>query len=413
MNKQRNDLLAGLFILVCIGLGIGVIVGVKGVGRIMEPTRQVTARFPVGVDLGGLRAGAEVRLGGAKLGNVRAVEIEADNDGLPFVAVRFDVPDRFKLRRDALVRVKESLTGGAVINIESLGSDAELADGEMVVGRAGGLAEALASISALGPEAVALTQDMRQFVAEARAELTPRATDLFDRANTAVATFEKSADEMRLLVAEARGHLPGIIERYNNVADRTAESMTNLRDILGDTKDDFRTVMSNVSAATGTFRDRVPQLFDRVDEVASSLQQTMGSAARALEEINATATNAKEATAGVRSIVTTNRGRIEQMIQSLKTTADNLEDASAEIRRSPWRLLYQPKEAELANLNLFDSARQFAIGARNLNDASSALRDAMNDPNITEAELRPLVERLNRSFEEFKRVEKALFDRVQ
>ena len=101
------------------------------------------------------------------------------------------------------------------------------------------------------------------------------------------------------------------------------------------------------------------------------------------------------------------------MIQSLKTTADNLEDASAEIRRSPWRLLYQPKEAELANLNLFDSARQFAIGARNLNDASAALRDALADPNITDEQLRPLVEQLNRSFEQFKRVEQALFEKVR
>ncbi|HMO25807.1 MAG TPA: hypothetical protein PKB10_06015, partial [Tepidisphaeraceae bacterium] len=388
MNKQRNDLLAGLFILVSIALGIGIIVGVKGVGRIIEPTRRITARFPVDVDLGGLRAGAEVRLGGARLGNVQSVQIESDDQGTPFVAVRFDVPERFTVRADAIVRVKESLTGGAVVNIESLGAGDPLTAGQTVAGRAGSLSEAIASISELGPEAVALTQDLRQFVGEARAELTPRAEQLFDRANNAVITFEKSADEMRLLVAEARGHLPGIIDRYNTVADRTAEAMTNLRDILGDTKDDFRTVMSNVSNATLTFRERVPQLFDRVDEVATSLQATMHSASKALEEINATAVNAKDATAGVRSIVTTNRGRIEQMIQSLKTTADNLEDASAEIRRSPWRLLYQPKEAELANLNLFDSARQFAIGARNLNDASAALRDALADPNITDEQLR-------------------------
>ena len=51
--------------------------------------------------------------------------------------------------------------------------------------------------------------------------------------------------------------------------------------------------------------------------------------------------------------------RIISRIFSLKSSSDNLKGASAEIRRSPWRLLYHPGPGELDNLELYDAARQF------------------------------------------------------
>ena len=71
-----------------------------------------------------------------------------------------------------------------------------------------------------------------------------------------------------------------------------------------------------------------------------------------------------------------------------------------EIRRSPWRLLYKPSNNEMSNLNLYDSARQFAEGANSMSDAAEALRDALKDPDAKPEQLQKLVDELDASIAE-------------
>lgn len=101
------------------------------------------------------------------------------------------------------------------------------------------------------------------------------------------------------------------------------------------------------------------------------------------------------------------------MIESLKATSDNLKYASVEIRHSPWRLLYQPKPDEVANLNIYDSVRQFAEGADSLDDAAAALRDALKDPNADPAQVKRLMQHLDDSFAKFQGVQQKLWKDVR
>jgi phage shock protein A len=101
------------------------------------------------------------------------------------------------------------------------------------------------------------------------------------------------------------------------------------------------------------------------------------------------------------------------MIDSLKKAGDNLKNATAEIRRSPWRLLYKPAPNEMANLNIYDSARQFAEGANDLNDAAAALRDSLKNGQAGEEEVKKLMERLEEKFSHFKEVEQKLWTNVK
>ena len=101
------------------------------------------------------------------------------------------------------------------------------------------------------------------------------------------------------------------------------------------------------------------------------------------------------------------------MIASLKETGDNLKFGTAEIRRSPWRLLYKPSAGEMANLNLYDAARQFADGAGDLSDAATALRDALNAGDASDTDLQKLIEKLDKSFANFSSVEADLWKKVR
>jgi hypothetical protein len=101
------------------------------------------------------------------------------------------------------------------------------------------------------------------------------------------------------------------------------------------------------------------------------------------------------------------------MLTGLRDTSSNLENASAEIRRSPWRLLYQPKADELSNLNIYDSAREFSEAATRLNDAATAVRDAAKDPAISPERMKELLDALDTSFEKYRTVETKLWETVK
>lgn len=413
MRRQRNELAAGLFILVSIALIIGVVIGVKGLTTLTESTRSYRARFALDADVGGLQPGAEVRLGGTRAGTVRAVGIETDPHGVTSIVVEFTLASRFVVRDDAVVRIREALTGAPVLNIESLGAGTPLAEGGTLPGQPGAISSALSTLAEVAPDVRQVVNEIRGMVGEIRGDSIPRAHALLDSATRTADSLRETSDRARALVEHVDAKVDPVIDRYNAVADRSAEAAAHLRDILGDTKTDFRATMSNLNAASGAFNERLPKLFDRIDEVAASVRVTLGTAETALREIKDAATTAKDATADARSLLVSNRGRIDAMILSLRNTASNLENASAEVRRSPWRLLYQPRGEELSNLDLFDTARQFAVGATQLNDAATALRDALDDPRVDARRLNELMLVLEQKHGEFERAQRALFERIK
>src|SRR5690348_13823688 len=96
MKKDRNAFKAGLFIVVTIVLIVVIVVSIKGAGRFVEPQQQRVAGFPLGADIGGLRVGDEVRLGGLKVGTIDSIDpagLDTKDAGL---VVKFSLPVRYR-----------------------------------------------------------------------------------------------------------------------------------------------------------------------------------------------------------------------------------------------------------------------------------------------------------------------------
>src|SRR5439155_25584550 len=128
-----------------------------------------------------------------------------------------------------------------------------------------------------------------------------------------------TAENAKQLTAALRGKIDDIIERYNKVTERLAEVMTNLRDILGDTKPDIRGALANINAASGTLKDKLPKLLDDFDSLVKKVNNELESTTGVLADIKATVVNLRDATGSARSLLVTNRGKIDDMISSLKT----------------------------------------------------------------------------------------------
>ena len=371
MANDRNAFKAGLFILTAIALGVTIFVMIRGAGAFFRPTRTLTAAFMLDENLGGLKVGDTVRVGGYDQGRVTAITfMEGEKQHFQ---VRFTLPDHYDLRQDALVQVEQGLTGTSNLNISGFGSGMAWKDGDILDGRPSSLSE----FYAIAPEA-------RGLVTEVRSKVGP-----------GYANYEKTV-----------GNADKAIVTFD-------QAMASVRDVLGDTGTDVRGTLANLNATTGTLKDRLPKTIDRIDTFLDTTTRTVDSARGTLEDIRVAASNTKDVTAEARSLLTRNRSRLDKIIESLRDTSTNLESASAEIRRSPWRLLYTPKPDEVANLTLYNSARQFAGAATALNDAAAAVRDAAKDPTTTKEQLDALLAGLNASFEHYQEVEKVLWRNVK
>lgn len=379
MPNDKNAFKAGLFILTALGLGIGILFAIRGTGALFHPMRSLTATFDLSENVGGLKAGDSVRIGGVDQGRVQQIEFLEPGEGRPAPQFRvtFTLPSAYDVRRDAVVQVEQGLTGTSNLNISSFGAAAPIADGEVLDGRGAALAMLL--------------------------ESAPRAVEKFDGVLV----------EARGAVTDVRQQIPSVVKRYDNVMTRADETLTHARDLLGDTKSDIRSSFANINSATGTLKEKLPSTFQKAEQFLETTTKTIDGAKGTLDDIRLAAANIKDGTGEAKSLLVRNRSKIDHMIASLRNTSTNLESASAEIRRSPWRLLYQPKADELSNLNIYDSTREFAGAATNLNDAASAVRDALADPSITTQQLQELVNSLDASFAKYKEVETKLWNAVK
>jgi len=395
-NQDRNAFKAGLFIVVSIVLIIGVIVAIKGFGRLIEPQQVRTATFTLADDIGGLRVGDDVRVGGLKVGIVKSLRIERQTEGgagqQPKILVTFDLPERIILREGARIGVQNTVTGTSWLNFDHLGEGSPIAENVALVGRPGSMTQILNVVQALGPELKQIASDVR--------------TVTLPKVNT-------TADNAAGLLGDARGELKPVLERYHGAMAKLTEALGHLGDILGDGKGDLRQTIADLQDAMATIKETLPPVMAKLDTALAKVNTSLDTVQVALKDVKETAANAKHLSGDVRSILTRNRSRIDELAQSAKEAGDNLKFATAEIRRSPWRLLYKPRPGEVANLNLFDAARDFAEGANDMSDAATALRDALKDPKADPKMIQQLVEELDKSFGNFRQVESALWNRVK
>jgi ABC-type transporter Mla subunit MlaD len=392
--NDRNAFKAGLFILFSVAAIVAIIIGVKGLGALALPHNAYVATFTLRDNVGGLRMGDDVRVGGVKLGTVRDIEYVPPAEGAdPMIRVKFRLPRYVGLTKEARVSVESTVTGTSNLNIDDIKpGQTALADGGEIRGSPSGFTTLLASLGDMAPEIKGIVGDVR---------------------TTTVPKVNSAVDEYKGLAADVRAKVEPAYGKYANVADRGGEALTQIRDVFGESKGDFKGTMANLNATTATIKEKAGPILEKFDGGLAKAQEAIDKVNAALEDVKKVADNTRDITGNIRGVLTNNRSRIEGMIASMKTTGDNLKGASAEIRRSPWRLLYKPSGGDLANLNLFDSAREFAEGANDLSDAATALRDALKNPAVDERQVSDLVQRLDQTFEKFTKVEGELWKQVR
>jgi phospholipid/cholesterol/gamma-HCH transport system substrate-binding protein len=380
-----------------LALIIFIIIAISGAAKFTESFTTYPVAFALSDDIGGLRPGDDVRVGGLKVGSVRDLKVDL---GRQAVVVYIELPSKYTINVDTGVFVQHGLTGSSAINIDSFGKGPRLVAGDSLVGQPDQLTGLMHTLAALKP-------DIRTVVMNVEAGSVKLNADL-DKFGETADSFTATGMSAHSTVQNLHMRLPEIIDRYESVVDSADHMLDAIRDFFGPSSHDFHQAVANLNRATGTLRDRLPGVLDQIHALLDNVDVAVDRANSALREIQATGVNLHSATASLRSLLTDNRSRLDGIITSLQATGDNLKAATIEIRHSPWRLLYQPKPGEVANLNIYDSVRQFAEGADSLDDAASALRDALKDPNADPVQVKHLMQHLNDSFDSFQQIQNKL-----
>jgi ABC-type transporter Mla subunit MlaD len=232
--------------------------------------------------------------------------------------------------------------------------------------------------------------------------------------NDTLVGLRKTGDNAAAITGDLREtYRPVLVAQYVKMTDKAIEMLEAIRALFGDTTPDFRTTIANLRASTDSIKAKLPSILEKVDTALAKIDKSIDGLRKTLDEVHTTVVNTKELTGSAKEVIVGNRTKLDNMVASLKTTGDNLKAATAEIRRSPWRLLYKPAPNEMANLNLYDAARQFAEGANDLNDTAGMLRDAIKNNQSSPEELKKLMEKVDQSFSNFKQVEEKLWSSVK
>lgn len=423
-NASRNNLIAGTFLIVSLVLAVVVAFALSDVQDRLVPTHPYTARFDISVGAAGLAPGSPVMVGGQRAGRVTDIDFaRTRGDGgrtLPeAVLVHFRLREDLRIHKDAEVRLEVPLLGkGAQLNITGAGTtEAPLLEpGGTVQGTIA--PPSFLAQAGFGPqEAERVRQILADFsvisdrTSTMLAELQPWITDESKGVVSVIA-------DAKAITGDVRGRLPGWSERIDSVLANSDEISRKVGEIIDNARDAVQETRDAVAAA----RDIIDDNREEVDRIIAHLDSTMEKIdSETVEELNTAlrgaseaATHASESMVTIMAWLEREMPGIRRILANARLAADQLKLTAIEVRRAPWRLLYQPGRKELAEEVLWSSARSYADAVSDLRAVSDALEAiaAAGEASPDSPDVQRLRSELFEAFERYKQAEVDFLQRL-
>lgn len=275
MNNTRIEWKVGLFVLVCLGLMIALVVKFSKGTSIFTPTYDIHMRTE---NVSGLIPGAAVLMSGVQIGNVVGIELAPDGKT---ASVRLEIEERFNVYPDARFAIRQMGFLGdryiAVIPTENEGKPLESGetvraeqplDFEEVAQSAAGL------LTHVNDTAVKLNQaidrlDQSVLSQQTLTNLATTVSNFKQVSDQALVTFNGINDFVRTNshpLSTSVSNLVGFSSQLNQVA-------THLHVIVETNRADLRAVVKNIESTTS-----------ELDALVAELQQGKGLAGSLLKD---------------------------------------------------------------------------------------------------------------------------------
>lgn len=333
-----------------------------------------TVRFTVSEGVAGLAPGSAVKVGGLQRGAVSDVTPKVGPDGaFRDIYVNIEVDEDVKLFSGAkVVRIMPLLGENSTLNFVSIGSGTEpIAAGTVIdaANSAGVIAAMLGADNAA--KAGTIIDDAVTFsnwLASLPREYQERIVPMLDDAGSTV-------KELRADYGNWRTKVDGTLTSAQAAAGDAASSMKGLDELLVRNSPKIDSALTDIAAGATDARASLADLRAKTVPLMND----------ALTNANAAISSFEKSVQLAHSFLLENLPGISLSLDNVRTATAQLKLAAMEVRRSPWKIMYQPGTEEVAHENLYEAARSFAIAASDLRAAGDSLRLVLtNDPALFE-----------------------------
>jgi len=443
-ERRRNSLRVGVFVFMALVLAMAVIIFLSDISRFFERPNHYQVTFDVAAGVQDLGAGSAVRVGGLTRGRVESVELETaarsvdpDTRRSDRVVVRFTLDRTIPLYEDPLIRVQGSVLGAeSWLQITDLGGGGGAAPRplgpDVLIEGAGGGGGLLGMLG----EDAGRTLDLLNGTLEAIRSRIDAVEE--DELKLAMENLTAGLEGFRDASADAKAFL----ERANTIATDLegdwARWSTTVDDVLVAEEGEIMEILATLRSIANEVEARVEQTGLEVEAFmkkanmagtqANELLATANQEILAFQErdivgkLDRAIEDGRSAMGGIRRVL----DRVEEDLPGWsvnigetlvagRQSAQQLELLMMEIRRNPWKVLYQPSGGELAHEQLYEATRSFAYAATDLTAASDTVERMLelHDGDLGDPELAARVRAtLLAPLERFERAERRLYEAI-
>jgi ABC-type transporter Mla subunit MlaD len=417
-QKKHNELKAGIFVLLALGAGLGVLLWLGASDVFHAHGQKIAFYVPLTQGDLGVGAGSVVKYGGVEIGKIEAVTLDEAGGRTVYTTkiTREGVPAIYS---NAQANVVSEFIGGAGIVLKPLSSSAKgkiaseadpilltvgpnsllrQAEGELGFGETQKtqLQQIIANMDAIALNVNKATTTLAGELAE-----TPEGKTVLCQVKATLSNLQQTS--ARLLTMSG-----------NLTAETQREDKASLLGKIHQAADNVNVVAGEAAGMAKTIRPDIEKITGKIAQYADKdIADLLGDFRKINTQLLAVLSDLKAVSGTARDVAVLNKHNIDETLVNLKAMSANLSAAAREVRRNPWRLMYTPSEKELRQENTYDTARAFMDGAAKLEDTVArldALSKKSDEPvKADDPDLLQIRATLKESFAKFKAVEDNLW----
>lgn len=400
MRGGRNNLLAGSLVVGCIATAVAMIILLGGFLEMLGK-HDYRVRFTINDGVTGLENGSRVMLGGRPVGVVKGLQFSIDDKGFAeSLDVVISIDRRIRLREGAVALLISPLLGGSgQINFRSPGDETkrELTKADVIEGKIA--PPTLLADAGYGAEQKMQVQNIIKNVSDASDKVNTFLEDarvIAADARTKWPNWSDRADSIMKNVDETAARGPAIAKGAEERLEQLRKAVETAQSYLEENRVDIRQAIINAREITekgNAFADRLnSELADKT--------------ALFLDDARAAFADARKAVNNIELLTDEQLPNIRRVMANFRLASDQLAATMAEVRRSPWRLLYRPDKREMDFELLYDSARSYAAAVSDLRSASETIQSlSAGSPGDAPERMRTLIADLEAAFDRYKQTE--------
>lgn len=408
MTPQRDNMKAGLFVLVGFLMFLFVVYTLFDFERLFEQTQQVKVSYTLDDGLKGLKVGAAVTLGHATIGEVVNIQNQWQEETNRVVGkvVTASFPKQYAICQNAIFELNVPTFGtSTTLNIRDIGAGEMYEIGTIIPGAIGTMliVDEIIVNAGIGEtqrrqfrQIVENIESITTRIREDYAILMPELKLTITEAKAIMAKFHDAVADVKSVTTDLANRKDMWFERVDGMTGSAKDSFDRVRDLIRDKEPALRETVDQVHDVTKSLRDRT---IHQIDEVMLKANAALG--------------NFKMTSSRIKSFVAGQRPVLERALANAQLTTDQLKLAAIEVRRSPWRLLYKPGDDELETDNLYDAARSFAQAAGALDATVMSLQAILADPSGDNEQIQEMLDHLEALFTKFEQTERVFWDSLK